>query len=64
MDSKKHKYTLFLDWDGTFNVPWINKPDDPHEEALNVGWAYIVEEHAYQEYLSCVENNPLKVLFF
>ncbi|KAK0217813.1 hypothetical protein IW262DRAFT_1463135 [Armillaria fumosa] len=51
-ESEKHKYTLFLDCDGTFNVPRINKPDDPHEETLNAGRAYVIEEHAYQKYLS------------
>ncbi|KAK0492860.1 hypothetical protein EDD18DRAFT_1108471 [Armillaria luteobubalina] len=53
-----HKYTLFLDCNGTFNVPCINKPDDPYEEALNVGRAYVIEEHEYQKYLSQVENDP------
>ncbi len=54
----RHKYTLFLDCDGTFNVPHINKPDDPNEESLNAGRAFIVEEHEYQRYLSHVENDP------
>ncbi|KAK0441536.1 uncharacterized protein EV420DRAFT_1219433, partial [Desarmillaria tabescens] len=52
------EYTLFLDCDGTFNVPRINKPDDPNEESLNAGHAFVVEEHEYQRYLSRVENDP------
>ncbi|KAK0431343.1 hypothetical protein EV421DRAFT_1911918 [Armillaria borealis] len=59
LESEKHKYTLFLDCDGTFNVSHINKPDDPNEESLNAGCAFIIEEHEYQQYLSHVENDPL-----
>ncbi len=57
----RHKYILFLDFDGTFNVPHINKLDDPYEEALNVGCAFVVEKHEYQHYLSHVEKDPPEV---
>ncbi|KAK0473336.1 hypothetical protein IW261DRAFT_1342555, partial [Armillaria novae-zelandiae] len=57
-ESEKHKYTLFVNCDGTFNAAQIDKVDDPHEEALNAGRGYVVEEHAYQRYLSHVENDP------
>lgn len=49
---------LFLDCNGTFNVPWINKPDDPNKEALNAGHAFVVEKHKYQWYLSHVKDDP------
>ncbi len=29
------------------NIPCIYKPDNPHEEALNAGHAYVIEEHKY-----------------
>lgn len=54
----RHKYTLFLDCNGMFNVPRLNKPDDPHEDALNAGCAYMVEEQEYQKYLDRVKGHP------
>ncbi len=52
---------LFLDCDGTFNIPQINKPDNPNEESLNSGCAFVVKEHEYQRYLSHMENDLLDV---
>lgn len=39
----------------------MKKPDDPHEEALNTSCAFVVEEHEYQWYLSCIEKDPPEV---
>ncbi|KAJ7595288.1 hypothetical protein C8J56DRAFT_1115038 [Mycena floridula] len=35
--NKRHKYTIFLGTDGTFNMPQIKKPNDPDDISLNAG---------------------------
>ncbi len=47
----RHKYTLFVDVDSTFNMPWLRKKDDPNDLALNQGRGIFVEATKYKEYL-------------
>ncbi|KAF8999741.1 hypothetical protein BDZ89DRAFT_1147542 [Hymenopellis radicata] len=57
-EEERHKYALNLSGDGTFNCPRIKKLDDPNDDALNAGNAYVAEETKFQTYLDVCEGEP------
>ncbi|KAF9012936.1 hypothetical protein BDZ89DRAFT_963373, partial [Hymenopellis radicata] len=56
-EEERHKYALNLSGDGTFNCPRIKKLDDPNDDALNAGNAYVAEETKFQTYLDVCEGS-------
>ncbi|KAJ7598232.1 hypothetical protein C8J56DRAFT_1091442 [Mycena floridula] len=55
---ERHKYTIFIDCDGTFNMPRIKKKDDPDDISLHAGRAIFVDSGPYKEYMKRQPQQP------
>ncbi|KAF9014452.1 hypothetical protein BDZ89DRAFT_449301 [Hymenopellis radicata] len=55
-EADAHKYTKFEQNDGTFNAPRLKKKEDPDDEAVDAGNAYMAQEKEYQAYLDRCEG--------
>jgi hypothetical protein len=61
VDSRRHKYTLFISADGNFRLQRKHKKDDPDDVALNEGRSYFVESVDYKTYLTHAGEAPKEV---